>query len=327
MLAWIGFLPADDSSSITGHTLHVDGGILMAESNVMKIAHYSEKASELQQNGPRQGRFEFWRLFEGEVGSPDNFLFRITRLDSGFYSPRHCHNFDQIRFILEGETDFSRDGKLKAGMIGYFPEGTAYGPQTTSDDMLVLTLQFGGASGQGYLSADQLERAGSELKAAGGRFEKGMFITIDADGREQRKDGYQALWEHVNGVPFRAPRRRYRQPIMIDPESFAWRPSTSDPNVSHRHLGSFTECVTQLDLFRVAAGASLQLQPHSLYFVVSGRGEVGAEAVDRFSAVRLNFEEFAELRAIDEANVLRIGLPDLRGVEPPAARELAAAGR
>jgi len=293
----------------------------------MKIVHYCESGSEVQQNGPRQGRFEFWRLLEGDVGSPDNFLFRITRLDSGFYSPRHCHNFDQIRFILEGETDFSRDGKLKAGMIGYFPEGTAYGPQTTSDNMIVLTLQFGGASGQGYLSADQLEQAGAELKAAGGRFEQGMFVMVGSDGREHRKDGYQALWEHVNGVPFLAPRRRYRRPIMIDPDSFAWRPSVDDRNVSHRHLGSFSECNTQLDLFRVAEGASLKLQPHSLYFVVSGRGNLGAETVDRFSAMQLGFEEFAALRAIERLHVLHIGLPDLRDVKRPAARELAAAGR
>jgi hypothetical protein len=292
----------------------------------MKIVHFTSAGSEVQQNGPRQGRFEFRRLLEGTVGSPDNFLFRITTLDSGFFSPRHCHNFDQIRFILQGESDFSKDGKLKTGMIGYFPEGTAYGPQSTAGDLMVMTLQFGGASGQGYLSADQMETAGGELKA-GGSFEKGMYVTLDASGKEHRKDAYQAIWEHVNRMPFRAPRRRYRQPIFIDPESFAWRPSATEPNVAQRHLGSFSECETQLDLFRVAAGASLRLQPHSIYFIVSGRGTLGAEQWDRYSSAQLDFDEHAVLHATEDARILHIGLPDLRAFAPAETRELAAAGR
>jgi hypothetical protein len=292
----------------------------------MKIVHYSEDGGEVQKNGPRQGRFEFRRMAEGTVGSPDNFLFRITNLDSGFYSPRHCHNFDQIRFILRGATDFSKDGKLKAGMIGYFPEGTAYGPQTASEDLMVLALQFGGASGQGYLSADQMETAGGELKA-GGLFEKGMYVTVDANGKEHRKDAYAAIWEHINGVPFRAPRRRYRQPIFIDPESFAWRPSATEANVAQRHLGSFSECETQLDLFRVDAGASLRLQPHSLYFVVSGNGTLDGERWNRYSVTQLDFDERAVLQATEEAVVLHIGLPDLRAFVPAETRELALAGR
>jgi hypothetical protein len=277
----------------------------------MKVVHFSQSGSEVQQNGPRQGRFEFRRLLEGTVGSPDNFLFRITNLDGGFFSPRHAHNFDQIRFILRGETDFSKDGKLKAGMIGYFPEGTAYGPQTTSDDMMVMTLQFGGASGQGYLSADQMETAGGELKARGS-FEKGMFVTVDARGKEHRKDAYAAIWEHINGQPFRAPRRRYRQPIFIDPESFSWRPSATEPNVARRHLGSFSECETSLDLFEVAPGASLHLQPHSIYFIVSGQGTLGPEQWNRFSSIQLDFNEHDVIQATEEARILRIGLPDLR---------------
>jgi len=292
----------------------------------MKIVHYSEDGGEVQKNSPRQGRFEFRRMAEGTVGSPDNFLFRVTNLDSGFYSPRHCHNFDQIRFILRGATDFSKDGKLKAGMVGYFPEGTAYGPQTASDDLMVLALQFGGASGQGYLSADQIETAGGELKA-GGTFEKGMYVTVDANGKEHRKDAYAAIWEHINGVPFRAPRRRYRQPIFMDPESFAWRPS-GEPNVEARHLGSFSECETQLDQFRLAAGASLRLQPHSLYFILSGAGTAGGEACARFSTMQLDFDEHAELHATEATLVLRIGLPDLRAFAPPVeTRELVLAGR
>jgi hypothetical protein len=154
-----------------------------------------------------------------------------------------------------------------------------------------------------------------------------MYVTVDASGKEHRKDAYAAIWEHINGVPFRAPRRRYRQPIFMDPESFAWRRSSTDPSVEHRHLGSFSECETQLDQFRLAAGASLTLQPHSLYFILSGKGTAGGEGCARFSTMQLDFDEQGELRATEETLVLRIGLPDLRAFAPVETRELALAGR
>jgi hypothetical protein len=143
-----------------------------------------------------------------------------------------------------------------------------------------------------------------------------MYVTVDATGKEHRKDAYAAIWEHINGVPFRAPRRRYRQPIFMDPESFAWRPSATDADVLQRHLGSFSECETQLDQFRLAPGASLHLQPHSLYFILSGKGTAGGEPCARFSTMQLDFDEVGELHATEETLMLRIGLPDLRFVEP-----------
>jgi len=113
----------------------------------------------------------------------------------------------------------------------------------------------------------------------------------------------------------------------MDPESFAWRPS-GEPNVEARHLGSFSECETQLDQFRLAAGASLRLQPHSLYFILSGAGTAGGEACARFSTMQLDFDEHAELHATEATLVLRIGLPDLRAFAPPVeTRELVLAGR
>lgn len=145
----------------------------------MKIVDSEKIEREAQKNAPRQGRFEFQRLLEGTPRTPENFIFRMTKLDGEFYSPRHCHNFDQIRFILEGWSDFSRNGRLAAGMVGYFPEGAAYGPQSVSEEALILALQFGGASGAGYLSAEEVEEGGGELRKTG-RFEKGAYIWVDA---------------------------------------------------------------------------------------------------------------------------------------------------
>ena len=72
------------------------------------------------------------------------------------FSPRHRHNFEQYRYQLAGAANYSATGTLKAGMLGYFPEGVHYGPQLTAeagDDPAVLVLQCGGASelGTAYL--------------------------------------------------------------------------------------------------------------------------------------------------------------------------------
>jgi hypothetical protein len=71
----------------------------------------------------------------------------------------------------------------------------------------------------------------------------------------------------------------------------------------------------------------LRLQPHSLYFVVSGSGTLDGERWNRYSVTQLDFDERAVLQATEEAVVLHIGLPDLRAFVPAETRELALAGR
>jgi hypothetical protein len=267
----------------------------------------------VQKNAPREGTFAFRRLLEGTPGTPENFIFRMTKLDGGFYSPRHCHNFDQIRYILDGWTDFSRNGKLKAGMVGYFPEGSAYGPQSVSDDALILALQFGGASGSGYLSAEEVEEGGAELRKTG-RFAKGKYFWVDSKGKEHQKDAYAAVWEQMNGRKFVAPKRRYRDPIFMDPAGYAWVPSRGEPGVAHKHLGSFSEAGTALDIDRLDAGATAELQPHGIYFVLAGAGRIGGEQMNQYSTVQLDYDERSALKAVTAIELLHITLPDLRAL-------------
>lgn len=284
----------------------------------MKIAASERIEREEQKNAPRQGRFAFQRLLEGTPRTPENFIFRMTRLDGEFYSPRHCHNFDQIRFILEGWTDFSRNGKLTAGMVGYFPEGAAYGPQSVSEDALILALQFGGASGAGYLSAEELEEAGGALKQTG-RFEKGHYRWTDAKGKERSKDAYAAIWEYVHGRKFVAPKRRYRDPIFMDPAAYAWVASAHD-GVARKHLGSFSEAGTALDLYRLEAGATLPLEPRSIYFSLAGAGRIGTDEIPRRTAIHLERTDRAALKAASELELLHITMPDLAALGFSAGR-------
>jgi hypothetical protein len=117
----------------------------------MKIVHADEIEWKrgLQHRG---GTFHYRHLLEGNAGTPGNFHLGIGRQDGDFASPRHRHNFDQFRFQIEGTMDFDRNGKMAAGTLGYFPEGAAYGPQTSEGRSVTAVLQFGGASGSGYLS-------------------------------------------------------------------------------------------------------------------------------------------------------------------------------
>ena len=100
----------------------------------------------------RGGTFHFRNLMEGTAGTIDNFQLSMGRNDKDFVSPRHRHNFEQFRFQFEGDLNFARDGVMTPGMVGYFPEGTFYGPQTSEATATTFVLQFGGSSGQGYLS-------------------------------------------------------------------------------------------------------------------------------------------------------------------------------
>jgi hypothetical protein len=77
----------------------------------------------------RGGVFHGRIMVEGEPSTLDNFQLSFGQMGGDFNSPRHRHNFEQIRYQLEGVLDYGRDGKLVAGMVGYFPEAVYYGPR------------------------------------------------------------------------------------------------------------------------------------------------------------------------------------------------------
>jgi len=139
----------------------------------MKIVHGDqvEWKRGLQHRG---GTFHYRHLLNGKPGTLDNFAINIGQLEGDFSSPRHRHNFDQFRIQIEGAMDFDRNGNMTAGMIGYFPEGAAYGPQISKGRSVNAVLQFGGASGGGYLSQGEVDEATVALKKIG-TFKDGVF--------------------------------------------------------------------------------------------------------------------------------------------------------
>ena len=105
--------------------------------------------------------------------------YSLSVVPDGYFTPRHRHNFDQIRYTLSGIQSTGL-GDLAAGECGYFPEGSYYGPQKQAGECECLVLQFQGASGEHLLSNE-------EMNATYDRLHQGRRQV-----RERRLQGLQA---------------------------------------------------------------------------------------------------------------------------------------
>src|SRR5262249_47060531 len=214
--------------------------------------------------------------------------------------------------------DYGRDGKLVAGMVGYFPEAVYYGPQSQDPDIACKTivLQFGGASGSGYLSQAEGQTGMRELRAEGG-FKDGVFRRrADVEGK-RNLDGYQAIWEHVNGRPMVYPKPRYPQPVFMDPANYDWVPVEGAPGVAEKLLGVFTERRSEAGLFKLDAGASYIARGKGVYVVTRGTGSVGGVPLRPLTTLYLEPGETATITAREETELLHFGLPNLAGLRAP----------
>ncbi len=262
----------------------------------------------------RGGTFHFRTLMEGEEGQVDNFRLGLGKSSADFYSPRHRHNFEQIRFCLDGELNFGRDGKLSAGMVGYFPEGVHYGPQTQHSGSLAVVLQCGGASGSGYPSRQEVKGAMDALEQFGS-FEEGVYRRREGVPGKRNLDGFQAIWEHINQRPMVYPKGRYPAPILMDPSHYAWTQVEGSAGTDEKLLGVFTERRSEARFLRLAPSASYYAKGRGLYFVVSGAGSVSDQDYRGMSTVYLKKGERAMFTAKAETLIFLFGLPDLSGLK------------
>jgi hypothetical protein len=266
----------------------------------------------------RGGTFHGRIVVEGEPGALDNFQLSYGQMGGDFNSPRHRHNFEQIRYQLEGVLDYGRDGKLVAGMVGYFPEAVYYGPQSQDPGIncKTIVLQFGGASGSGYLSQAEVKAGMEELRGEG-EFKDGVFRRrADVEGK-RNMDGYQAIWEHVNERPMVYPKPRYPQPIFMDPANYEWVPVEGQRGVSEKLLGVFTERRSEASLFRLEAGASFTARGKGVYVVTRGGGSVADQPLRALTTVYLEPGETVTFTAREATELLHFGLPNLAGVRMP----------
>ena len=206
-----------------------------------------------------------------------NLSFSCDTVADGFFSPRHRHCWDQLRFVLAGSLSIG-DTDLEAGDCCYFPEAVPYGPQQQSGAATVLVLQFTGAGGLYYPTPDELADARDKLRAAGGMFEGGRYKGRGADGSRVDQDGYEALWEAHTGCKLVYAQPRYGGVVIMRSSSYEWLADARHPGIDVKTLGCFTEHQTAVMLIRIAPGAhvdSRRLAAPQLRYVLSGTVVLG----------------------------------------------------
>lgn len=244
----------------------------------MRVSKAAETGSE-RVGTMREGVLDQKHLLFGEDNSPNNYDLNLGLTGSGGWgTPRHRHNFDQIRYVIEGRLPYTEEDVLEQGWVGYFPESVHYGPQARAEGLRTMVLQCGGASGGGYLSVAQREAGNAEL-AKTGEFKKGLYHYTDANGEPQTRDGSQAIFEHATGRKLEFATPRYEDVIAMNPEAYDWLP-TNDNGVSEKWLGSFTERNLRIGFLRLEPGAVYQAGQHpsiEILFQIKGQVSAGGE--------------------------------------------------
>jgi hypothetical protein len=287
----------------------------------MHIAHAED--STQASNAIRGGKRQFKTLLRGDDNSLGNYKLSFVRQSGTLDIPRHRHNFDQLRMCLEGDRQNYGKGKwINPGEIVYFPEGTPYGPEQSDSHRLSITLQFGGASGSGYLGAQRIQAAMDEM-AAFGKFDKGVFTRDGelAPGQRRNQDSYEAIWEHVNKRKLTYPKPRYEEPICMKPIGFEWVP-TGQPGVSKKLLGVFSERGCTISMLKFDAGASGRVPPHGssqIGFVVTGEGRAANEEIRKHTALSLGPNEQCDMVSGGGMELLIVCLPLFSNIERAAA--------
>jgi len=279
----------------------------------MKVVQFDE-VTPVRGLEHRGGTFHSRTTAAGEPGTPGNFKFSVSELGTDYSGPRHRHNFDQYRYMLTGESDYGQDGPLRAGMLGYYPEGVPYGPQVNLTPITCAVLQFGGASGSGYLQPREVKAGMEELKQFG-EFKDGVFHRREGFSGKRNMDAFQAIWEHVHGREMHYPKGRYAAPISLDSAHFDWVPVKGAKGVSEKLFGVWTERRTQAGLFKLAKGARFEAVGHGVYLVLSGAGACAGNPLKQYTTVYVEVNERATIEASEETLLLHYGLPDLSDIE------------
>lgn len=278
----------------------------------MEIAEAANAEIRPHAKDHRAGLLDNKILLCGKEGTPDNFKLNIGYARDEWLTPRHKHDFDQIRVPLEGEFEYLKDKSLKVGQVAYFPAGIHYGPQLRKKGLLMLLCQLGAADGQGFISTAQREAVFDELKAKG-TFKDGIYTYVDEKGQKHNQDAAEAVREAAAGHKVKYPKPRYEDIITMDAEAFSWVDDPKMPGVAFKNVGVFTERRTEMGYVRVNAGTTLQAGQHDtkeLLFLIKGKVEVRGKAYGPHTAFGLEAHEGpVPLKALETSEFFRIHLP------------------
>jgi hypothetical protein len=229
-------------------------------------------------------------------------------------SPRHRHNFEQIKLGLEGTTYFGHQG-LKPRMISYFPAGTKYGPQKVDDSSIQLILQYDGLGLRAHANQQRLKEAMQDLSARG-RFERGFFFPNDGGPGQ---DAGEAVFEHATGHKIEYPPQRYLDPLYMYIDGF---PAVEqEGGASLKKIGEFGWPQTAIEVCNVNEDATAEIASEGgpvICFVLSGSLELNGTTLPKWSAILLEEEDSITARALAAAELVLIRLPDFRSQQQAA---------
>jgi hypothetical protein len=273
----------------------------------MQVIETAEIPWTLVSRSNRPGRVHRKLVSEGEVSPGIGYTADLVRYEGGhgtFTAPRHKHNFDQIRHTISGQPDFGHYQVSSPGQSAFFPAGAAYGPETIEESDMLL-VQWG----EHWMTRAQHDATHAEMQNVG-EFREGYYITTDADGNEHRADGRNAVWETFTGLKLVYPTPRYPQPVMMDPEGFAWRqlPGTG---VSHKVLGRFTEDDVYVANYRWdQPGGVLTLSPErtQLTWIIDGDLTVDDASYGPATVIVSEYGEASALSGAQDTQAVVFGL-------------------
>ena len=260
-------------------------------------------------------------VLNGKAGSPWNFNAHLHWWNPPSSVPRHHHNFDAIRVSVELPDNFMPKRDIAEGDVGYFPEGTYYGPLHHDAANITLTMQFGGASGDGYTDRETLKKARAEIVERGiGTFKDGVFYAAVGTEGKRTRDGYETVWEYVNKRPIRYVKARYDEPVVYRVDNFAWMPGPS-PGVFGRFFGVFNERGTSMSMLGIERAARYELvsaDRDRVLWVKRGSMSAGGHQARKNGAIHLERGETLEI-AGDSPELCEIFVFGLPAFDAPAA--------
>jgi len=261
---------------------------------------------------PHNSRKQHFMISHPETGF--HVVCNHTITEKGGESPRHHHNFEEIRYLLEGYGYYGKT-KIGPGTVMYVPESVYYGPQVV-EGTRGLNFQFPGPSGVPRFSNDEVKKGREEIRSLGVTFENGAAHW--PSGKKQ--DSYEAIWEHLAGRPIEYAPPRYEEPVYMYTQRFPWR-STVHTGVTVKHLGYFNECGPNITLLHLEPGTSTPCGTVGcveMRLVLEGEVEYGGKTGTAIS--RLYFPPgvlYEEMASRSGATILvfQVGVPG--GEAPP----------
>ena len=197
-----------------------------------------------------------------------------------YYSPRHRHNFDQVRYLVAGRVKYGPI-ECREGDCTYFPEGVFYGPtEIVSDQAVTVTLQTQGPSWGTFPSLAEVDAAVAAVSQAA-EVDPARGVVTWPGGR--RQDSFEAALEQIVGSKLEYPEARYQAPCVLRSEAFPWM-AGPEAGLSVKMLASFNESGPAIGLRRLEAGATLPAGAaagHQLITVLAGRVRYGDHPCER----------------------------------------------